>query len=134
MPTNAMTLGQNVQRDPYAHLLTESELQGARCIPFRLAFNGLAAGGAALYYLSRSNELARVRALRISFDMIFGVAWRVVLSTVIADQVSRRMFVNYRALKQHEIANYEVRKVMRTWPHAKPHLAPHQKPNSYFWC
>ena len=134
MPQTAMQLGQEVQRDPYAHLMTQNEKQGARCIPFRVAFNGLAAGSAALYYLSRTNELARVRAFRISFDMVFGVAWRVLFATVVADQISRRMFVNYRALKQHEMAEYEVKKVMRTWPHAKPHLAPHKRPNSYFWC
>ncbi len=45
--------GQEVQRDPYKHLLTESEKQYCRNLPFRFAANGLAAGGAAVYYLSR---------------------------------------------------------------------------------
>ena len=59
---------------------------------------------------------------------------RVALTLVIADQFSRRMFVNYLALKKDQMANYEIRKVMRTWPNPKPFLGPHEKPNSYFWC
>ena len=44
------------------------------------------------------------------------------------------MFVNYLALKKDQMANYEISKVMRTWPNPKPFLGPHEKPNSYFWC
>lgn len=83
-----------VQRDPYSNLLSQQEKQAARCIPFRMAFNGLAAGTAALYYMSRHQELGRAKALKITFDMVFNVAVRTLLATVIADQVSRRLFVN----------------------------------------
>ena len=99
-----------------------------------MAFNGLAVGGICVYHLSRHNQLGRVRALRISFDMVFGIAWRSAVTALIADQFSRRFFVNYVALRKHEMAEYEVKKVMRTWPMPKPHVALHQKPNSYFWC
>ena len=71
--------------------------------------------------------------MSVSFDMVFGVAWRVLLATALADQVSRRMFVNYQNLRMHQMAENEVRKVMRTWPHAKPHVAVHKRPNSYLW-
>ena len=51
---NSLSQGQyNVQHDPYKYLLTESEKQYARSLPFRFAANGIAAGGAAIYYLSR---------------------------------------------------------------------------------
>ena len=134
MPRSAMSVGMDVQHDPYSHLLSQQEKQAARCIPFRMAFNGLAAGMAALYYMSRQQELGRVKALRITFDLALNVVARVLLTTVVADQVSRRIFVNYLALKKHQMADYEVRKVMRTWSLAKPHQKPHERPNSYFWC
>ena len=66
-----MNVGMEVQRDPYSHLLSQQEKQAARNIPFRLAFNGLAAGGAALYYVSRHYEVGRVKALRLTFDLVF---------------------------------------------------------------
>ena len=122
-----------MQHDPYKYLLTESEKQYSRNLPFRLAFNGLAAGGVGVYFLSRHQQLGRIKAMSISFDIVFGVAWRVLIGGAVADQVSRRMFVNYRGLQQHKMAENEVRKVMRTWPHAKPHVAPHKRPNSYVW-
>ena len=128
-----MTLGQDVQHDPYRYLMTESEKQYARNLPFRFLFNGLAAGGVSVYFLSRHQQMGRIKAMSISFDIVFGVAWRVLLATAVADQVSRRMFVNYRGLRQSQMAENEVRKVMRTWPQAKPHVAPHKRPNSYVW-
>ena len=130
---NAMNIGAEVQHDPYTHLLSQQEKQFARNIPFRMAFNGLAVGAICVYHLSRHNQLGRVRALSISFDMVFGVAWRSVVAVLIADQFSRRLFVNYPALMKHEMAEYEVKKVMRTWPNPKPMLARHERPNSYFW-
>ena len=129
-----MNNGVNVQHDPYSHLLSQKEKQSARCIPFRIAFNGLAASTAAVYYISRHNEVGRLKALKITFDLALNVFFRVALVTVVADQMSRRIFVNYHALKRHQMADYEVRKVMRTWSLAKPNIAPHNKPNSYFWC
>ena len=132
MPTY-MNVGQEVQHDPYKHLMTESEKQYARNLPFRTAFNSIAAGSAAVYFLSRHAQLGRIRAMSISFDIVFGVAWRVLAATAVGDQISRRMFVNYHGLKQHMMAENEVRKIMRTWPQAKPHVAPHKRPNSYIW-
>ena len=129
-----MNVGMEVQRDPYSHLLSQKEKQAARNVPFRLAFNGAAAAGAALYYMSRHNEVGRVKALKLTFDLAFQVFGRVALTLVVADQISRRMFVNYLALKKHQMADYEIRKVMRTWSNPRPFLAPHEKPNSYFWC
>ena len=65
--------------------------------------------------------------------MVFGVAWRSLIAVGVADQLGRRLFVNYVALRKHEMAEYECKKVMRTWPNPKPHVMLHQKPNSYFW-
>ena len=98
-----------------------------------MAFSGLAAGSSAIYYLSRHNQMGRARALSISFDMIFGVAWRSVLAVLVADQFGRRLFCNYVALRKHQMAEYEVKKIMRTFPDPKPHIPLHQRPNSYFW-
>ena len=71
--------------------------------------------------------------LSISFDMVFGVAIRSLLAVAVADQFSRRLFCNYVALRNHKIAEYEVKKVMRTWPNPKPMTPLFAKPNSYFW-
>ena len=128
-----MTQGAELQHEPYKYLLSQSEKQYARNLPLRMVFDGAAVGATALYHLSRHNQLGRVRALSISFDMVFGVAWRSAFAVLIADQFSRRLFCNYVALRKHEMAEYEVKKVMRTWPNPKPHTLPHEKPNSYFW-
>ena len=74
-----------VQHNPYKYLLTESEKQYARNLPFRFAANGLAAGGAAVYFLSRHQQLGRIRAGSVSFDMVFGVAWRVLAVLLVSD-------------------------------------------------
>ena len=129
-----MNIGMEVQHDPYRYLLSQQEKQSARNIPFRVGFNGLAVTGAALYYITRHNEFGRAKALKITFDLVINVAVRSLFAVVVADQVSRRLFVNYYAMKTHQIAEYEIKKVMRFWPSAKPYLAPHQRPNSYFWC
>ncbi len=50
-----------------------------------MAFNGLAAGGMALYYMSRHNEVGRVKALKLSFDLAFNVLARSLLTVVVAD-------------------------------------------------
>ena len=134
MRKSAMTQGAELQREPYKYLLSQQEKQYARNVPFRMAFNGLAAGSTILYYLSRHNQLGRVRAMSISFDMVFGIAWRSAAVLLVSDQFSRRLFCNYIALRKHEMAEYEVKKVMRTWPNPKPMTDPHLKPNSYFWC
>ena len=125
--------GREVQQDPYGSLLTESEKQGARNIPFRMFFNAAAMGTASLYYLTRHNELHRIRTFSISLDLIFGLAWRIAIAGVIADQASRRMFVNYDKLRQHKFAENEVRKIMVKIPNAKTLRAPYQKANSWWW-
>ena len=80
-----MTQGAELQHDPYKYLLSQSEKQYARNLPFRFAFNGLAVGGMIVYHLSRHNQFGRVRALSISFDMVFGVAWRSLIAAGVAD-------------------------------------------------
>ena len=87
-----------------------------------------------LYYLARNNQFGRVKQLKITVDLAVNVVVRALFAGAVADLFSRRAFVNYLALKKHKMADYEVKKVMRTWPNAKPFLAPHLKPNSYFWC
>ena len=82
---SAMAQGADLQHEPYKFLLSQQEKQYARNIPFRVLFNGMAIGGTAVYHLSRHNQFGRVRALSISFDMIFGVAWRSLIAAGIAD-------------------------------------------------
>ena len=120
-----------VSRDPYAHLLSESELQRAKNLPLRFAAHGATFAGTTFYYLSRHNEIGRIRAGKFSFDMVFAVGWRVLLMACACDVVSRRLFVDYKKLQNHKIADYEVRKVMRFMPNARPHIPLHNKPNSY---
>ncbi len=128
---HVMTLSQEVGRDPYAHLLSQSELQSAKNLPMRLLAHTVTFGATAFYYLSRHNELGRIRAGKFSIDMVFGVAWRCAFSAVVCDQVSRRLFVNYAQLRNHKIADYEIRKVMRFMPNPRPHTPVHRRPNSY---
>ena len=94
-------------------------------------FNGLAMGAFSLYYLSRSNEIARIRKLRFSVEMVLQVSWRALAAGICADFATRKAFVNYDALRNHKAANNEIRKVMRTFPNARPYLKVHEKPNSY---
>ena len=85
MRKSAMLQGAELQHEPYKFLLSQQEKQYARNVPFRMAFNGLAAGSTIIYHLSRHNQLGRVRAMSISFDMVFGVAWRSVAVLLVAD-------------------------------------------------
>ena len=70
-------------------------------IPLRVILDSAAVGGFALYHLSRHNQFGRVRALSISFDMVFGVAWRSVVALLVSDQISKRLCVNGIALRKH---------------------------------
>ena len=126
-------IGREVQHDPYGYLLNQSEKQSARNVPFRLLFNASALGVAASYYLTRNNELHRIRTFSISLDLIFGLGWRLVIAGLIADQASRRLFVNYDKLREHKLAENEVRKIMVKYPNAKTLRAPYQKANSWYW-
>lgn len=87
-------IGREIQRDPYSYLLTQNEKQYARNIPFRLMFNGAALGFTALYYVTRHNSVHRLKSLSISLDLVFGLAWRMAFAGIVADQASRRLFVN----------------------------------------
>ena len=94
-------VGKEVQHDPYGYLLSEGEKQSAKNIPFRMLFNAAAMGASAVYYLTKNNEMHRIRYLSISLDLVFGLVWRMALAGVVADQASRRMFVNYHKLREH---------------------------------
>ena len=99
-----------------------------------MIFNAMAMGVASLYYLSRHNEINRVKRLVFSLDMIANVGARALVAGVCADVVSRKMFVNYGRLTEHKVAVNEVKKIMRQAPNARPYLAVHEKPNSYYFA
>ena len=118
-------LALEVQKDPYEYLLTEWEGQWARMLPLRLAFAGAAVGASTLYYISRHHEINRLRRLKISFDLLFNVGGRAVLAGFAGELVARKLFINYDRIQQDKCARNEIKKVMRTFPDAKPHLLPH---------
>jgi hypothetical protein len=126
-------MGKEVQHDPYGYLLSEGEKQSARNVPFRLMFNGAAMGAAAIYFLTKNNQVHRIKYFSISLELVFGLGWRLALSGLVADQMSRRIFVNYEKLRQNQMATNEVKKIMVKFPHAKTLRAPHRKANSWFW-
>ena len=128
---NYRDLGVEVQRDPYYYLLSQQDKQRSRNIPFRFLFNAAAIGGAAVYFITRHNEIHRLRRLSISLDLVFGLGWRMVIAALVADQVSRRLFVNAHKLKLHQMADYECKKAMVLLPNAKRLLPPHKKPINY---
>ena len=98
-----------------------------------MAFIGIAVGAFTLFFLSRHNEINRVRRLKFSIDMLVNVGARSALAFVVSDLFTRKLFVNYDALTKHKTGVNEVKKIMRTYPDAKPHLRPHEKPNSYLF-
>ena len=97
-------------------------------------FNAVAMGAASLYYLSRHNEINRLKRMVFSVDMIVNVGARALVAGVAADVVTRKLFINYDRLTKHKVATNEVKKIMRTYPNARPYLAPHERPNSYFYA
>ena len=103
-------------------------------IPLRLFFCAFAAGASSIYYLSRNHEINRIRRLKLSVDMMVNVGARSVLAAGVADVVTRKLFVNYDRVVEHKVAKNEVSKIMRTMPNARPYLAPHQRPNSYYYA
>uniref|UniRef100_A0A7S3FTC7 Uncharacterized protein n=1 Tax=Strombidium rassoulzadegani TaxID=1082188 RepID=A0A7S3FTC7_9SPIT len=105
----------------------------AKQLPVRMFFNAVAMGVFSLYYLSRHNEISRIKKLRFSVDMVVNVTARALFAGVVADFFTRKLFVNYYRIKQHKVANNEIRKVMRSMPNARPLLMPHQRANSYIW-
>ena len=90
-----------------------------------MILNGVAVGAFSLYYLSRHNEINRIRRLKFSIDMMFNVGVRAVAAGLVSDFLTRKMFINYNRLTEHKVASNEVKKIMRTMPNARPMLAPH---------
>ena len=129
-PNDMRHVGREIQRDPYSYLLNQSEKQSARNIPFRMMFNGAAIGAAGLYFVTRHNELHRLRTFNISLDLVFGLGWRMAFAFFAADQVSRRLFVNQRKLREHRMAENELKKIMVQYPNAKTLRSRHQQANS----
>ena len=97
-------------------------------------FNACAAGVAGLYYLSRHNEINRVKRLVFSIDMAVNVGSRALVAGGVADLCTRKLFVNYDKLSAHKVATNEIKKIMRTYPNARPYLGVHEKPNSYYYA
>ena len=129
---NYREVGKEVQHDPYGYLLSQREKQYSRNIPFRFLFNGAIVGATALYYVTRHNELHRFARFSLSLNLVFGLGWRMALAFLISDQASRRLFVNYKKLKEHTMAEYECKKIMVQWPNAKKLPMPHEKKTTYF--
>ena len=65
--------------------MSQQEIAFAKNWPLRAFTSGVAATGAGFYYLSRHNELRRIMAFKISFDIVFGVAWRSLIAFAVAD-------------------------------------------------
>ena len=124
----------DVQRDPYGHLMSNWEKQTAKMLPLRMFVNFVAASSFALYYMSRTNEINRVRRLKFSIDMVVNVTARAALAGIVSDVCTRKLFVNYNRITEHKVAKNEVSKIMRQMPNARPYLAPHEKPNSYYFA
>ena len=130
---DAREVGKEVQRDPLYYLLSQGEKQTAKNLGFRMLFDFSAMGLYSLYFLSRNNELQRLGTIMPSGNMIWGLSWRWLVAYLVADQVSRRMFVNYAKLREHKMAEYEMKKIMVKWPHAKQLPLHHRRANSVFW-
>ena len=128
------TICQEVQFDPYSHLLTNYDRQMAKQFPLRCVINFAGMSIFSLYYLSKHHEINRIKNLKFTFDMVFNVSIRAIIGFLFADIWSRKLFVNYDKIQQHKVANNEIRKIMRTFPNARPLLKPHQKPNSYYYA
>ena len=126
-------IGKDIQKEPYRFLLSQKEKQQGRNLPLRMMLTGGACGLSALYYITRHNELHRIRGLSISLDLVFGLVWRLAITGLATEMVTKRLFVNYDRLREHKMAEIEIKKIVRTWPDPKPYQMPHQKPNSYFW-
>ena len=85
-----------VQRDPYYYFQTQAEKQSNKNLVLRFAFNSVAIGTAGLYFVTRNQELHRLRNLSFSANLIFGLFWRSLIAYAVADTFSRRIFVNYQ--------------------------------------
>ena len=72
-----------------------------------------------LYYLSRHNEFGRVKALKITLDLALNCVGRALVTGIVADAVSRRVFVNYLNLKKHKMADNEIKKNYENYARCK---------------
>ena len=90
-----------------------------------MIFIGAFAGISGLYYLSRTNEINRIRNLKFSLDMMINVNVRMIGGALVGDFVGRKLFINYNKVNEHKVANHEVRKIMRQFPNARPYLGVH---------
>ena len=122
-----------VQRRPYAFLMTQTELINSYAFLPKLVL-GTAIGGIwAAYHLRRHNEIGRLLSFKVSGDMVFSVYWRVLVGFIAGERLGSRYFADHLAIMRHRWATNEVRKAMRFVPNAKPHLRANEKPNSYFF-
>ena len=124
---------QDIQRDPYKYLLSSSEKATAYASIPRIVFGyGLGCLWVA-YHLRRNNQLHRLFKFKLSGDMVVESYWRLLVGFIVGERLATRYYCNYRAIWNHKAADYEVRKIMRTIPDAKPFIKEHDKPNSYLW-
>ena len=84
--------------------MTNYDRQIAKMIPFRMAFNGLSVGAAALWYLSRHGQVNRLMKMKIDIDMILNVTVRGLAAGIVSDVVTRKLFVNYDKISRHKAA------------------------------
>ena len=125
--------GLEIAYRPYEYLLTPFEKQSCHASIPRLIMNTAVAGLWGVYFLRRNNELHRIFRLSISAELVIALTWRTALAGYVSDRIASRIFVDHNRIRRHKMANQEIRKIMRTFPDAKPYLKPHEKPNSYFW-
>ena len=114
--------------------MSQSERQSAKHLSIRMFFNLAAMGAASFWYLSRHNELNRVKRLVFSIDMMVNVGSRALVAGLVTHVLTKNLFVNQKRLTEHKVAVNEVKKIMRQAPNARPYLAPHEKPNSYYFA
>ena len=99
--------------------------QVAKMLPLRFLFAGLCMGATSLYYITKSHEINRIKRMAFSMDLMANVGVRSLIAGAVADLVGRKLFVNEDRLTAHKVATNEVKKVMRTYPNARPMLMPH---------
>ena len=132
-PRNVREDYHQIQRDPYKYLLSPNERAAAwALIPRIILGYGLGFAWAA-YHLRRNNEIHKLWKLRLSGDLVFGFYFRLLGGFILGERIAARYFCDYKSIWRHKAADYEVRKLMRAWPNAKPFVQLHEKPNSYFW-
>ena len=64
--------------------------------------------------------------------MMINVKIRATGAFLVGDFFARKLFINYDKKYRHMAASNEVKKVMRTFPNARPLLSVHERPNSYY--